>query len=70
MVAILTEDDEFTIIELLSDSDFDRGDHVSWADEYGLGPVTYRNLSKQTEAEVYVQNHGVGRNGLRQQLLY
>jgi len=70
MVAIATEDDGFTIIELLSDWDIEVGDSVGWADGYGLGSEVYENLTKGTREEVYVQNHGVSQANLRQQLMF
>ena len=69
MVAIRTEDDGNTLIELLSDFELELGDKVVWAEGYGLGSETYRNVTKGVSEEVYVQNHGVGESILRQQLL-
>lgn len=69
MVAIATEDDGFTIIELLSHFDLDVGDSIAWANGYGLGSEVYENVSKGVREEVYVQNHAVSRANLRQQLL-
>ena len=36
MVAIATEDDGFTVTELLSDWELDVGDLLVWANGYGL----------------------------------
>lgn len=69
MVAISTEDDGFTIIELLSNFELEVGDQMTWANGYGLGSEIYQNLSKGTSEEVYVQNHSVSKAILRQQLL-
>jgi len=69
MVAIATEDDGFTVIELLSEFELDIGDSVSWLNGYGLGHEIYKNLTKGSSEEVYVQNHGVNRAKLRKQLL-
>lgn len=69
MVAIATEDDGYTIIELLDGWELEAGDVLSWRNGYGLGSETYVNVSKGTRAEVYVQNHSVSRASLRQQLL-
>jgi hypothetical protein len=68
MVAIATEDDGFTIIELTSEWKVETGDAVSWENGYGLGSEIYENRTKMSRAEVYVQNHGVDRSSLRQQL--
>ena len=69
MVAIQTEDDGYTIIELISHFDLDIGDEMAWEDGYALGSETYENRSKGICEEVFVQNHGVSASILRQQLL-
>ena len=69
MVAITTEDDGFTIIELLSEWDIELGDLIAWRDDYAMGAETYRNLTKSSQSEVFVQNHAVPDAQLRQQLL-
>ena len=68
MVAIATEDDGYTIIELLSSWDIEVGDTLLWRNGHGLGSEIYENVSKKTEAEVYVQNHSVAKNILDSQL--
>jgi hypothetical protein len=70
MVAIATEDDGYTIIELLSDFELEIGDSVFWSNGYAMGHETYENVSKGSSAEVYVQNHGVSKENLRKQLLF
>ncbi len=69
MVAIVTEDDGFTIIELMSGWDLEIGDVIAWSNGYGLGSETYENLTQRTTGEVFVQNHAVNRANLRSQLL-
>jgi len=69
MVAIATEDDGFTIVELLSDWEIEVGDSIAWGNGYGLGSEVYENLTKGTREKVYVQNHSVNQASLRQQLL-
>jgi hypothetical protein len=69
MVAIATEDDGFTIIELLSNWDVEIGDAFSWESGYCMGPEVYENLTKGSREEVYVQNHAVNQSSLSQQLL-
>ena len=69
MVAIATEDDGFTIIELLSEWDVEVGDEMSWAGGYALGSEVYENRTKHTREEVFVQNHSVSHANLRNQLL-
>jgi len=70
MVAIATEDDGFTIIELLSEGEIEVGDSITWANGHGLGSEVYENLTKGSREEVYVQNHSVNQSSLRQQLLF
>jgi hypothetical protein len=69
MVAIATEDDGFTIIELISGWDLEIGDTISWSNGYGLGSEVYENKTKGTREEVFVQNHAVNSANLRAQLL-
>ena len=56
MVAVLTEDDGYTIIELLSDFELELGDKVAWTNDYGLGSEVYKNLIKGVSAEVYARS--------------
>jgi hypothetical protein len=70
MVAIATEDDGFTIIELLSEWNIEVGDSIEWANGHGLGDETYENVTKGSSAKVYVQNHAVSESSLREQLLF
>ena len=69
MVAIATEDDGFTVIELLSGWGLEVGDSIAWSNGYGLGSETYENLTQRTSGEVFVQNHAVSRADLLTQLL-
>jgi glutamine phosphoribosylpyrophosphate amidotransferase len=69
MVAIATEDAGFTIIEMLSSEDIEPGDEMYWEDDTALGHEMYRNVSKDSTFEVFVQNHWVSRGQLKQQLL-
>ena len=69
MIAIATEDDGFTIIELTSDWDIEVGDVIAWTNGYGLGSEVYENITKKTQSDVFVQNHAVSKSNLHQQLL-
>ena len=69
MVAIATEDDGYTIIELLSDFELEVGDEMAWENSHGLGSEIYENVTKGSREEVYVQNHAVTTANLKQQLL-
>ena len=59
----------FTIIELLGNDEIEIGDELCWSDDTGLGSENYRNITKGTRFEVFVQNHWVSERQLRQQLL-
>lgn len=63
MVAIATEDDGYTIIEL-SEFELEVGDEMSWENGHGLGSEIYENHTKGTRQEVYVQNHAVSKANL------
>jgi hypothetical protein len=69
MVAVLTEDGEYSIIELLGD-EMEVGDQLQWNGDYPLGSETIKNLTQGTRLEVYFQNHCVPQSQLQQQLLY
>lgn len=70
MIGVLTEDDAYTIIEMLSDDNFEVGDNLTWSNDYGMGHTKYRNVTKGYISEVYVQNHAVQESSLRRQLLF
>ena len=69
MVAVLTEDGDYSIIELLGE-DIDEGDDLKWNESFPLGGESIKNLTQGTVIEVYFQNHSVPKTQLRQQLLY
>lgn len=69
MVAVQTDDGDYTIVELLGD-DIEEGDELIWSDDYPLGGAPMRNLTQGTKIEVFFQNHCVSEHQLRQQLLY
>jgi hypothetical protein len=49
MVAIATEDDGYTIIELLSDFELEVGDEMTWANGYGLGSPPHQDQSRSRD---------------------
>jgi hypothetical protein len=70
MVALLTEDGEYSIIELLGD-EVEEGDVLAWQGlDYPLGSEHVTNLTQGERIEVFFQNHCVPKHQLRQQLLY
>ena len=70
MVAVLTENGDFSIFEMLGDDNFEKGDEVFWKNDTALGSEKIRNATKGETMEVFFQNHWVPKNQLRQQLLY
>jgi hypothetical protein len=56
MVAAKTEDGEYSIFELLGGYDIEVGDVVSSQDFHSMGGGTYRNVTKNEDMDVYVQN--------------
>jgi hypothetical protein len=69
MVAIGTGASTYTIIELTSVWQVEVGDVLGWPEDHGLGYENYKNLTRNTEATVFVQNHGVHESILKSQLL-
>jgi hypothetical protein len=68
MVAIATEDDAYTIVELLSQFELQVGDVMCWQNGYGLGHELYTNQTRGTSEKVLVQNHAVNAAILGEQL--
>lgn len=77
MIAVATEDDHFTIVELLQEWVVEVGDSVMWANGYGLGNEEngyglgneeYVNLSNGSRSRVFVQNHSVSEDQIAEQL--
>lgn len=68
MVAIATENDDFTIIELLDDDDVEIGDRMFW-DGKPLGEELISNGRNKSTFHVCFQNHEVSQHQLEQQLL-
>ena len=69
MVAVLTENGDFTIIEIIGSYEIDIGDELTWKNATGLGSEHYRNITKNQIIEVFVQNHWVNESQLQQHLL-
>jgi len=70
MVAVLTEDGDFSIFELLGGDPIEKGDEVHWENATGLGAEMLTNVTQGKSYEFYFQNHHVSRHQLRQQLLF
>jgi len=69
MVAIETENNGYSIFELLNDDNINVGDEVSWTQDTSLGSTILTNKTRDSRFEVYFQNHWVQKHQLRQQLL-
>lgn len=70
MVAVLTEDGDYSIIEMLGDDPPEIGDTISWGDDTALGSETVENRTSGEAYDVYFQNHWVSAGQVRQQLLF
>lgn len=70
MVAVLTENENYSVFELLGGDPVEVGDVVSWKDDTALGGELLTNHTQGGHFEVYFQNHHVSRPQLKQQLLY
>lgn len=67
-VVIAVQGQGFTIIELTSDWDIVVGDTIRWENDDALGFETYSNVTRGTDDEVFVQNHGVDESSMRLQM--
>lgn len=65
--AIRTAEGEYTVIEIDPQWALDIGDAIAWENDDGLGFETYRNDTKGTDGDVFVQNHFVGEKAIRLQ---
>ncbi len=70
MVAVLTDTEEYSIFEMLSDTNFEVGDEISWNENHPSMHTMIANLTKGEQVEVFFQNHWVSKNDLERQLLY
>lgn len=65
--AVRTAESEYTVIEIDPDWSLDVGDAIIWDNDDGLGFETYRNDSKRSTGDVFVQNHYVDEKAVRLQ---
>lgn len=70
MVAVLTENGDFSTFELLGDDPVELKDKVYWENDTGLGSEMLKNITQGETFEVYFQNHWIPKSQLKQQLLY
>lgn len=70
MVAVLTEEGEYSVFELLGTDIVELGDLVSWPHAMALGSEWITNYTQGKQHEVYFQNHSVHSSQLSRQLLY
>ncbi len=70
MVAVLTENGDYSVFELRDEDSVEEGDEVSWENDTVLGSEMLRNITQSETFEVYFQTHWIPKNQLRQQLLY
>lgn len=57
MVKVLTEDNTYSIFEILSDDNFEIDDEVFWEEHNPLGHADLTNLTKEETVEVFFQDH-------------
>ncbi len=69
MAAVLTEEGEYSIIEMIGD-EVAIGDKLIWTGNYPMGAETVSNESQRRSMRVCFQNHWVQKSNVRQQLLY
>ena len=70
MIAVLTESEDYSVFELLSEENIDIGDEVSWHENHPLGDCKITNHTKNEIIEIYFQDHWVTNQNLRRRLLY
>jgi hypothetical protein len=64
IVAVLTDCD-FSVFELLGENQVGLGDEVKWNEAMALGSALLTNMTRETNFEVYFQNHLVSKNRLK-----
>lgn len=69
MVAVKTEDGDFSVFELLGGDSVELGDEVYWKDDTSLGSTKLQNITQGEVFGVFFQNHWIPENQLQQQLL-
>jgi len=69
MVAVQTENADFSIFEIVSSNPVEIGHAVSWQGDTPAGHGSIVNHTTGETFNVYFQNHWVGKNQLNQQLL-
>jgi hypothetical protein len=69
LVAVQTEDGDYSIFRLLGGNSVEVGDEVSWAHATCLGSTSISNHTKGENLEVFFQNHNVPKSQAKQQLL-
>jgi len=69
-IAIETDGNDFTIVEVTSDDEFEIGDVVQWEQALGLGFDTYYNLTQRKKVDLIAQNHAVRPDALRELMIF
>jgi hypothetical protein len=69
MVAVKTENGDYSIFENIGGEDINVGDQVEWANDTVLGDATLKIKTAGRTFQVYFQNHHVSLEALSQQLL-
>lgn len=56
-VYVLTEDNNISTFEILSDDNFEIGDIIYWSEYEPLGHCEIKNITQNEIIEVFFQNH-------------
>lgn len=68
LVAVLTEEGDYSIFEMLSDDEFEKGDIVVWNSTIPLGDCMIKNHTQEVNMEVYFQNHHISASAVKDQM--
>lgn len=68
IVAVLTDDGDYSIVEPLGAGGFDLGDEVFWVEQLPLGEGVVRNLTRGGFCSVFFQDHSVTKQRLAKAL--
>ena len=69
MIAILTQNGDYSVFENTSSEEFEIGDEVSWRNDTGMGFQKITNLTSNFTTEVCFENHWISKSNLSTQLL-
>jgi hypothetical protein len=68
MVAVRTDNADYSVFEVIGGEEFEIGDNVSWREDTPLGGHQVVNRRTGERADVYFQNHYMSAQQVLQQL--